>query len=136
MASQTDIAISNFRRSDYLVSARWDEGVVRNDWAIVPNRLTLPSERSADATCLYGLLVSTRGQASLREHERHAGSGLFTLRSGALKGVSIPDPALLSTDWRGEMEDAVRRWVATLRRGSAEEAELARELISSLADRA
>ncbi len=97
--SQMHLAVGNFRRGDYLVCGFWDQGLVPVTWAAIPNRLALPEGEQHLLSPLHALLCSARGQSCLRANERHAGSGLYTLRSGALKQVMVPDLRRLP-DWR------------------------------------
>lgn len=102
-----DFAIGNFRRSDYRLTIRTSGGVpAPMDWAVVPNRITLRPEHRDLVWVLAAYLLSASGQAALRVQERHAGSGLYTLRSGALKTVRVPHLERTSPQWRAQLEQA------------------------------
>lgn len=103
-----DFAIGNFRRTDYRLTIRTRHGEpAQMDWAVVPNRITLHPEHSHLRWVLAAYLLSASGQACLRVQERHAGSGLYTLRSGALKLVRIPDLAGTAAPWRARIEQTL-----------------------------
>lgn len=93
--------IGNFRRDRYLVM-RWG-GVRPFTGPVVPNLVNCDKELGL---LLFAYLASTAGQERLRSEERHAGKGLYTLRSGALKEVLIPDLTALSGSCAQRLREA------------------------------
>lgn len=103
-----DFVVGNFRRTDYLLTlAVSDDIPTRVSWAAIPNRICLKPDHQDKALALFGWLSSETGQAALRSNERHAGNGLYTLRSGALKQTPIP----LMQKHTEEMTDLVMEWI-------------------------
>lgn len=131
-----DLAVGNFRRTDYRVTAHTRAGeLCPMDFAVVPNRLTMrPGHRDLVAV-MTAYLISAAGQAALRGQERHAGSGLYTLRSGALKDVTVPHLELTSAGWRAEVEAALRELIAADLRSDGPGRAAARAAIDGLCAR-
>jgi adenine-specific DNA-methyltransferase len=106
----SDFLISNFRRSDYSLLALTGQAVIeRAQYVAIPNIVRLRSEHQALAPVLFAWLIAEVGQTALRTQERHAGNGLHTLRSGALKSVLIPLLQTADPSWQEELLTALEQ---------------------------
>lgn len=110
VAPPWDFVIGNFRRRDYLLMAYTDEDqlVSPAPFAAIPNLVYLRAEHRELTEVLFAWLISASGQQALRGNERHAGNGLYTIRSGALKEVRVPLLQRSPQSWRGEIVAALR----------------------------
>lgn len=96
--------VANFRRGDYQLTA-FSSGrglLSKINFPVIPNLVAAKESREV-AELLFAWLVTKPGQEALKSQERHAGNGLFTVRSGALKEVPCPAFQALDKSQREEI---------------------------------
>jgi len=135
VAPPWDFVISNFRRRDYLLMAYTTERqlVSPAPFAAVPNLVYLREEHRELVEVLFAWLISASGQQALRGNERHAGNGLYTIRSGALKEVRVPLLQQSPRSWRDEIVAALRGLKAASLSGSEDALSRAKAALDKVA---